>query len=61
MPALTIEAEDGIVIALNKDKFYRVLAQKDLIVAGLNKKLIELIQKHLEAEARNEMSLEKEK
>lgn len=57
--ALIVDVKDNVVhIVLNKNKAYRILAHKDLIVAGLNKKLSELIQIKLEALAKKEEKLE---
>ena len=56
---VVIRIENGqVIMDLNKDYAYRIMAQRDLIVAGLNKKLDELIQKHLESKAQEEQGLE---
>ena len=60
--ALIVEIVDGqVVITLDKDKAYRVLAKKDIIVAGINKKLSELIQRKLETLAMEEEEKERGK
>ena len=44
----------NVEIIIEKKKVFETLANKDLIVASLNKKLTEMIQMYLEAQAKKE-------
>ncbi len=47
-------AYPNIEIEIERRKVFETLANKDLIVASLNKKLTEMIQMYLEAQAKKE-------
>jgi uncharacterized protein YwgA len=59
---MVIAVNDGYVeISLNKNKTFRVLEKRKLIIAALNKKLDELVEKKIQATAKDEDTLEKER
>lgn len=59
-PAMKVHIDENgqLIINMNKEYAFRILANKDLLVAGLNKKLSELIQTHLNKKAQEEHELE---
>jgi len=60
--ALIVDVSGGkVVITMNGHKAYRLLAQRNLVVAGLNKKLEELVQRKLEQLALQEEQTEKDR
>jgi len=57
--ALIVDIQDGqLVITLNKDKAYRILEQRHLIVAALKKKLDELVEMKVSQLAKAEAEIE---
>ena len=57
-PNIVVEAEKGVVkIVLNGGLLFNTLANKDTILVALNDKLSELLERHLETEAKRETAI----
>lgn len=58
MPNVEVHAIGmDVVININSHKLFNTLADMDLILVGLDKKLKELLQKHLDSNARKEVEI----
>jgi hypothetical protein len=58
MPNVEIHAIGmDVVININSHKLFNTLSDMDLILVGLDKKLKELLQKHLDSNARKEVEI----
>jgi hypothetical protein len=58
MPNVEIHAiGTDVIININSHKLFNTLSDMDLILVGLDKKLKELLQKHLESNARKEVDI----
>lgn len=59
---LTVEGKGELpIITLNTNQAYRILANRKVIIAGLNKKLDELVETKIGQLAEDEIELEKGK
>lgn len=57
-PNIKVYAEGGFIrVAFNQERVFNTMYSKDMILLALNKKLIELIQKHLGKMSSKELSL----